>query len=395
MKRKILAFSLVSTLFFTVNAFAYENTPEYNPKAVADFNANLNVNDLAIAVDSRMGVKTVKIFEKKDNLYLVGPKDITNWEIKNMPHKLKWYKANSLYTYYDISDFNNRVGKYKKYVQPYLLCLAQKYKFRLEIVTGSQNWPTYYIKDKQEYEEQKQKLGELKKELANFEHLPNTFLSYQDNPAIWNLVAKDADEYLECLAKVKNPEKSKLVDFYIKEIEASKKSATNFKGGIDGLYTGASYSWIERSVSLKARKEFIATQTGWNSDQDAVTKINSALDDLKIVAIPKLKLLKINPSFFTYRDANAESLMKGYLKNPAKLKIYKIGLSENSWLIAKNDFGIPLYRYKRGQMLVKNNSDDHGFCKGLFFEIRQDYAGGGTYAASRINGYHEEIYGCP
>ena len=92
--------------------------------------------------------------------------------------------------------------------------------------------------------------------------------------------------------------------------------------------------------------------------------------------------------------AASEALMKGYLKNPAILKIHKIGISDADWQIEKNNIGIPLYRYKRGTMWVRNNNDDHPYCKGLFFVIKQDYSGGGTYGKSFISEYSEELRGC-
>lgn len=396
MKKTFLPFFISLVLFITPNVFAKDNyNIEYNPRASADFDPNLNINDLAIAVDKNLVLKTVKIFDKKDGLYQVGPKDLTAWEIKNRQNSLKWYKANSIYKYYDIKDFNSKAGKYKNFVSPYLLCVAQKYKFKLEILTGKKTWPTYYIKDKVEFEDQKKNLQELKTVLDGFESLPNTFLSYENNPAIWNLIAKDSEEYLNCLSKVKNPEQSRIVSYYLKEIDKTKKNAEKFNGGTEGLYNSGSYEWMLRSVSNKARKEYIATQTGWNSDKESVDSINKALDDLKEIASKKISILKINYNLFRYNDKNLESLMKNYLKNPSALKIHKIGFDDNNWTIAKNDIGIPLYRYRTGQMFVKNPSDDHGFCKGIFFNIRQEYSGGGTFANAKVNNYHEELYGCP
>ncbi|MFN8674186.1 MAG: hypothetical protein U0457_19150 [Candidatus Sericytochromatia bacterium] len=395
--KKLFLTTLISTItFLPIGVLANsENSPEFNPRASADFSENLNINDLAIAVDKNMNLKEVKIFDKKDGLYLVGPKDITEWEIKNKRNSLTWYKANSVYKYFSIKEFNTKAGKYKKYVTPYLLCLAKKYKVKLEIVTGRKTWPTFYIKDKQELEEQKKNLEELNTVLQEFPDLPNTFLSYDSNPAIWKTIAKDSEEYLNCLSTVKNPEKSKIVSFYVKEIEKTKSKTENFSGGKDGLYDSASYEWIFRALSDKARKEYIETQKGWNTDKEAVETMNKALDELKEVAKNKLPLLKMSSDLFKYRDSSSENVMKKYLKNASALKIHKIGFNSEGWTIVKNDLGIILYKYRTGQMWVKNNSDDHGFCKGLFFEIRQEYTGGGTFSNSFVRGYHEELYGCP
>lgn len=386
----ILYFLLCGTLLHAQNI-----QPESNAAAAADYDAKLNVGDKAIAVATGRGQKMVKIFDKKDGMYQCGPLDITAWEIKNRPNSLTWYKANSVYPYYDIADFNNRAGKYKQTVQHFLLCFAQEYKIRLDVVTGQQNWPTYFLKDEAEKAEVKKKMDELNTILQSFGTLPNTYLPYTDNPRIWQLVAEKRDAYIECLAKVKDPEKGRIVDYLVKEIEKSKTAAQQFTGGTEGLYNSGSFEWMKRAVSAKARADFFATQTGWNTEADRVAQMNKALDELKAVCADKIHLLKMSPDLFKYRDAAAETVMRNALKNPAALKVHKIGLSDADWIIAKNDYGIPLYRYKRGQMWVRNSSDDHPYCKGLFFEVRQDYSGGGTYGASKVNNFMEELYGCP
>ena len=383
-------------LFFVVaaNAQSPEN-PLFNPNADPAYNGNLNVNDMVIAVDKGAALKTMKVFQKKDGMYQLGTKDITAWEIKNSPSALKWYKANSVYPYFDVEAFNTRTGKYKSVVAAYLLCFSQKYNFKVAIVTGSTNWPTYYIKDNAEHESEKNKLEELFQIIdKEFPVLPNTFLPYTQNPAIWKLVAKDRVELLECLSKVENPDIARMFEIYLREIASAKQAAESFTGGTSGLYNGTTYSWMFRAVSKKAREEYIAAQKGWNTNAGSVSKLNTALDDLKTSVTPKLALLKMENNLFQYRDAPSEALMKAYLKNPAILKIHKIGVSDADWQIEKNNIGIPLYRYKRGTMWVRNNTDDHAYCKGLFFVIKQDYSGGGTYGKSFISEYSEELRGC-
>lgn len=394
MNSKLLFFIPLFLFSVVVNAQSAQN-PLYNPNADSKYDGNLNVNDMVIAVDKGAVLKTMKVFQKKDGMYQLGTKDITEWEIKNSPNALKWYKANSVYPYFDVQAFNTKTGKYKNMVAAYLLCFSQKYKISLAAVTGSNSWPTYYIKDDAEHEAEKTKLEELFQTIdKEFPTLPNTFLSYSQNPAIWKLVAKDRVEMLECLSKAENPQIAKMFEFYLKEIGDAKKSAESFTGGTSGLYNGTTYSWMYRAVSKKAREEYIAAQKGWNTNAGSVAKLNTALDDLKSSCSSKISLLKMENNLFQYRDAASEALMKGYLKNPAILKIHKIGISDADWQIEKNNLGIPLYRYKRGTMWVRNNSDDHSYCKGLFFVIKQDYSGGGTYGKSFISEYSEELRGC-
>lgn len=368
--------------------------PLYNPAAPTDANSNLAVGDKAIAVDKGGALKVVKIYARQNNLYQIGALDITEYEIKNRPDALKWYKANSVYSYFDMPAFKAKTEKYKPVVEAYLLCFSQKYNMKTETVTGRTGYPTYYIKDEAERIDQKNKLDELWAAIEPMGNLPNTYLSYSNNPMIWKMIAKDRDAYLTCLGKVENPDIKKIIDRNLRDIAAAKKMAENFTGGTTGLYDNGSFSWMYRAVSKKAREEYISKQTGWNSNADVLAKINTALDDLKTTCAPKIALLKIEPKLFQYHDAASEAVMKNYLKSPATLKVNKTGISDSDWNIEKNELGIPLYRYKRGTMLVRNTADDHAFCKGLFFVIKQEYAGGGTYASSKISEYSEELYGC-
>ncbi len=382
-------------VIFSLNANSQsQQNPLYNPAAPPDITANLNVGDKAIAVDKGAALKVVKIFQKTDNLYQIGTPDITEWEIKNRPDALKWYKANSVYSYFDIAAFKVKTEKYKGVVEAYLLCFCQKYGMKTEIVTGRTQYPTYYIKDEAERLDQKNKLDELWAAIEPLGVLPNTYLSYNNNPLIWKLIAKDRVEFLSCLGKVQNPDVKKMLDMNLRDIAIAKKSAENFTGGTTGLYNGTTYSWMYRAVSKNAREEYISKQTGWNTNADALAKINGALEDLKTACAPKIPLLKIEANLFQYHDATSEAAMKNYLKNPATLKVHRSGISDSDWNIEKNELGIPLYRYKRGTMLVRNSADDHSFCKGLFFVIKQEYAGAGKYASSKISEYSEELYGC-
>lgn len=374
---------------------AAQQYPEYNAAASKDYDAKLKAGDKGIAVGKDGMPRTVKILQRTDSVYQAASPDITEWELKNRPGSAKWYKANSIYPYYDIAAFKAEARKYEPEVKELLLCFAQKYKFRLDIVTGQKTWPTYFLKDEAEKQDLLKKMEALYTALQGMGDLPNTFVSYQDNPRIWFLIARDREEFVACLAQVKDPNKGRIVDMYLKEIEKSKTAAQQFTGGTDGLYNSGSFAWMYRAVSASERADFIKTQTGWNDDPAIVAKLNTALDELKTICAPKISLLKMGDELFKYHDASCEAVMRAALRNPSTLKVMKIGMSDADWQIAKNDYGIPLYRYKRGQMWAKNSGDDHPYCKGLFFTIRQEYSGGGSYGASHVDNYMEELYGCP
>lgn len=384
---------LFLSLLCAVPLSAQEN-PERNPRASADYDAKLAAGDKGVAVGNDGVLRAVKILERRDSFYRAAAPDITEWELKNRPGSAKWYKANSVYPFFDIAAFKKATNPYADAVRHCLFCLCKKFKLMPEIVTGSKTWPTYYLKDEAEKEALRSKLAELHKLLEGMGELPNTFLPYTDNPRLWFVVARDRDELIECLAKEKDPEKGRIVDFYLKEIGQAKAAAQKFTGGTEGLYQSGSSEWMYRAVSPSRRSGFIAEQTGWNDDPDRVAQLNKALDELKLICAPKISLLKMPDDLFRYRDAASEAVMRNHLKNAAGLKVVKTGMSDGEWQIAKNEVGIPLYRYKRGQMWVKNPGDDHGYCKGLFFVVRQDYSGGGNYGNSYVNNYIEELYGC-
>jgi hypothetical protein len=88
-------------------------------------------------------------------------------------------------------------------------------------------------------------------------------------------------------------------------------------------------------------------------------------------------------------------MMRQSLKNAATLKIHRSGIKESVWLIEKNEFGIPVDRYRHGYFWARDNSDDHPFCHLYTIHVQQNYAGGGSYGAVFARPSDDEIVGCP
>jgi hypothetical protein len=397
-------FRLLFLFVFCLFSFnlIYAQTVISNPAAPANFDANLSVGETAIAIDNRFELRKVTILSKGNGTYNVVAVGTSEWEIKNQRNAVKVYKANSVYKDFDITAFNNAVRPYQKYVEPFLECYAVAFKFPTSYVTGKEKWGSYYIKDVKEYDDAIAKLGELWQIIqTKFPNVPNTFSPYATNPIVWASIAKNREPMVKCIGQNPNDENIK---WMIKDIAVAKRGVDNFNGTND-LYVGGSLDWIWRAVSKSKRNEFFAKQTGF-ADFEALAlkvgkdpnelknKLNAELDLLKAAVEPKIPDFTMKDWYFKFQDAASQAKMKAYLKNPATLKIYKTGVSDDVWQIEKNSLGIPLYRYKRGQMLVKNSADDFNFCKGLFFVIKQTYSGGGTYGGSEISEYHEELYGC-
>jgi hypothetical protein len=147
------------------------------------------------------------------------------------------------------------------------------------------------------------------------------------------------------------------------------------------------------AVSPSAREK-------WLKDSNALQfkecpNLVSALDKLAAAAAEKFPLYTANPKAYNLRNPAEEKMMKATLKNAAAVKIHKIGLNQASWLISKNELGLPTSRYKHGFIWFRDPADDHPYCHFYYVNILQDYAGGGTYGASYALFVEDGLAGCP
>ena len=395
---KTLLLQLFTVTAFCTHSFAQsEDYPLSNPLAgTSTYDYNLKINDTVSVLDQAGVFKTMKVYEKKNSMYKVAKLDVTAWELKNDQSACKWYKCNSVYPYFDMKSFQSKTSKYKNTIASLLNCTSEDKKIPLNSLTGSNKWPTYYIKDDNEYNSMKADLENCKELLKTFKFFPNTFMGYENNPAIWVVVINDGIKYLDCLKAVGNPDIIKTVNKILSEIAVAKTNAQNFKGGDEGLYNcSGCYQYYFNSVSANERKEWFARRADFNSDVESVKKIDAAFDDLKPFAAAKIPLVKPTSLDWKYSASGLETVMKNHLKNSASIIYYKIGSGDADWQIEKSSAGIPLYRYKRTYMWIRNPSNDHPYCKSLSFVIKQEYSGGGTYAGSTVSTYIEGMCGCP
>ncbi len=396
MRKELLTILLLAFVLMPLAAQT-EDYPLSNPGAgTTNHDYNLNVNDTVSVIDGSGYMKTMKVYAKKTGMYQVAKLDVSAWELKNDRSALKWFKCNSVYPYFNMDDFKTKTAPYKTTIASLMNCCATDMGVSISSLTGVSSWPTYYIADENEYNSMKSDLDNCVVALKTFKHLPCTFLAWEMNPAVWIAVVNNGQKYLDCLKAVGNPDIKRTVDRILKEIDGAKTAASNFTGGTEGLYVcSGCYDYMYCAVSTSYRKDWFDRMTGFNSDAESVKNINAAFDDLKSVCASKISLFKMQDWYYKYADSGNETVMKNYLKNANALTIYKKGMSDADWQIEKDAFNVPIYRYKRGQMLVRNSANDHPYCKGLFYVIKQDYSGGGNYGASYVKEYHEELCGCP
>lgn len=151
------------------------------------------------------------------------------------------------------------------------------------------------------------------------------------------------------------------------------------------------------AVSKRARDKFFADKKMENYRSDkACNKVDPALDDLAAAVAKTISLYVPERGAYAVRNPAEETLMKSRVTDltPAT-KIFKTGLESANWGIDKNDLGIPTDRYKHGLIYLKPVNADDPYCRMIFVNIVQDYAGGGTYGASYGNFIRSEIAGCP
>jgi hypothetical protein len=148
-------------------------------------------------------------------------------------------------------------------------------------------------------------------------------------------------------------------------------------------YTGLALSKSERAKWLKDHK------VGANA------KLEAAFESLKASILKRLPEHKPEPTAFAFHNVAEEKMMLAELREIAGLKVFKSGISEASWLIEKNDFGLPTARYKHGAIYGRNPNSEDKFCRVWLINLVQDYSGGGTYGATATRYIDKSYVACP
>lgn len=379
-----------------INSNAPQGDVQTNPNAPADYNANLNVGDQAVAVDRFRDVKAVKIVGRSGAAYKVA-------ELKS-PDSVQWYNANSVYPYFDYQAFTEIMYDYKHFVTPYLECYGKKHNLAEKQVTeegyaafGARHFDNAQDAQKTLQAEQS-KLTELDSQLKSKlgGAAPNTFLEYLSNPAIVSEIVSERAVYLKCAVGVEDEKPDFRLPVFLSDIRKAQGEAERYSAG-DYLYlvsAGGPSEQLLYAVSRRAREEW-ASQ--WLKNAASRTEFDAEWDKLAAIAGKKIPTYKPSPGSYRFRDPVGEKMLMGALKNTATLKIFRIGTDTAGWEIEKgNNDVLPSYRYKTVKVYFRDPNDDHPFCRVVSARVKQDYAGGGRYNSEIYrSSVSDEIFGCP
>lgn len=181
--------------------------------------------------------------------------------------------------------------------------------------------------------------------------------------------------------------------WHLEEIAERQKEVDNYTPDRGWFVESGRYDHLLFSVSPTAKEKWLKGANGLHLKD--CPNLVTALDKLAASAAKKLPLYQAKTKAYPIRNPLEEKLMKAKINDSATHKIFYTGLEQANWLISKNDLGIPTARYKHGMLWARDSSADHPYCHFYYVNIIQDYAGGGTYSASRAKIVGSELAGCP
>ncbi len=393
MKRYQILISLflfaISMMVQTTFAQAQAGDVKTNPKAPANYDANLRPNDLAVAVNSMGNLAAVKIISKSDGRYQVVTVE--------HPNHIYWYSANSVYPYFDDGEFDRIKFGNSKYLAAYLECYAKKNNMDVDRIKGGVLIPRYgnAREMKADLLSEQANLAEIETQLkAKLQNQPNTFSEINSNPGLWYEIVTNRDQYLQCALGEKTANAATESAWLKARLEIISKLQTE----VDGYDSSRGYLvkgdgiYLLYAVSRRERAEWLKESQA----EEFQPNLDPVLDALARSAVKKLPMYKPEMSYFKFRDAAAEKLLMNNLKSPATVKVYRIGVS-SGWDIQKDNYGLlPSYRYKYANVYYRDSSDDHPFCRVMSARIKQDYAGGGRYNPQMYRSSTDfSLAGCP
>lgn len=207
-----------------------------------------------------------------------------------------------------------------------------------------------------------------------------------------------ADESIKTVTDPKAVSSNCSDDWWVKsitnDIAKTRAEAEEFVPGLRGYYVSELNDrknlHLEAALYQGFRNDWF---TGSKLDAKTIACMNPVLDDLAAVARKTLPGYT-GPSDYTFgTPAEKKTLSLGAASDIANAKVLKVGMKPANWLIAKDDYNFPTARYKYGFVWAKYPNQE--FCWVFWVNLKQDYAGGGTYGASYGQYLSRAVAGCP
>lgn len=189
-----------------------------------------------------------------------------------------------------------------------------------------------------------------------------------------------------------------VIGVFVDDIKKKQEEASSYTGPQDKIYYVAETQddYIKLAVSKSRRDKWFEDKKMTDYRRDtACNKVDPALDELAAAVAKTIHLYVPEAGKFGVRNAAEEAQMKSKVTDMADLKLLKIGLASANWNIGKDDYNFPINRYKYGMIYVKPLKADDPYCRMIFVNVIQDYAGGGTYGATYARFIKSEVAGCP
>lgn len=208
-------------------------------------------------------------------------------------------------------------------------------------------------------------------------------------------LAEAEQEYKALVAApvVRDCRSDPVTNVHLGDLEKTRKEAEEFRPGLRDYYVSTlsdrKNRYLEAALSPSERKEWLG-----GSPEDFVKCMNPALDGLAAVARKTLPGYT-GPAGYTLGTPAEKKALLSAIDDIAQAKVLKVGIKEPNWLIDKNSLGIPTARYKHGVIWAQYPNRDDGFCRVFWVNIKQDYAGGGTYGATYGYFVARDFAGCP
>lgn len=180
---------------------------------------------------------------------------------------------------------------------------------------------------------------------------------------------------------------------HLTDLGKTRTEAEEFRPGSRDYYVSTLSDrkniYLEAALSPSVRKDWLG-----RSPEDFVKCMEPALDGLAAVAKKTLPGYT-GPQGYTFGTPAEKRALLSAINDIGQAKVLKVGIKQANWLIDKNSLGIPTARYKHGVIWAQYPNRDDGFCRIFWVNIKQDYAGGGTYGASYGYFVSRAFAGCP